>query len=137
MIKQLLIGHLGKDAIINNVNGRSVINLSVAHSEKYKDSQGNQKNKTIWVDCSWWTERAAILPYLKKGTMVYVEGKPDVRLFEYAGGDPGVSMILNVNNVQLLGKANENSSSSPGSNQRQDNFTNPADMTEPLDDLPF
>ncbi|MBD0352663.1 MAG: single-stranded DNA-binding protein, partial [Flavisolibacter sp.] len=40
MIKMQVIGNLGKDCVVNNVNGKSVINFTVAHTEKYKDSQG-------------------------------------------------------------------------------------------------
>ena len=40
MIKMQVIGHLGQDATVNNVNGKSVINFSVAHSEKYKNKDG-------------------------------------------------------------------------------------------------
>jgi single-strand DNA-binding protein len=49
MIKLLAIGNLGKDAVLNNVNGKNVINFTVAHTERYKDAQGNQKDKTTWV----------------------------------------------------------------------------------------
>ena len=40
MIKMQVIGRLGKDCVVNTVNGKNVINFTVAHSEKYKDSQG-------------------------------------------------------------------------------------------------
>ena len=81
MIKLTAIGNLGKDAMLNNVNGKNVINFTVAHTERYRDAQGNQKDKTTWVDCAYWTERTGIAPYLKKGTQVYVEGQPDVRTY--------------------------------------------------------
>ena len=61
MIKLQAIGHLGKDATTNAVNGKNVINFSVAHTEKYKDQQGNQKEKTVWVECSYWTEKTFTL----------------------------------------------------------------------------
>ena len=50
MIKLQVIGNLGKDCITNTVNGKSVMNFSVAHTEKFRDSQGVQKDKTTWVD---------------------------------------------------------------------------------------
>ena len=37
MIKLQVIGNLGRDAVMNNVNGKTVINFTVAHSEKYKE----------------------------------------------------------------------------------------------------
>ena len=67
MIKLQVIGNLGKDCITNTVNGKNVINFNVAHTEKFKDAQGNQKDKTIWVECAYWTDRTGIAPYLKKG----------------------------------------------------------------------
>ena len=41
MIKLQVIGNLGKDCVTNVVNGKNVINFSVAHTEKFKDAQGN------------------------------------------------------------------------------------------------
>lgn len=66
MIKLQVIGNLGRDCVVNNVNGKNVINFSVAHTEKFKDAQGQQKDKTTWVECAYWTDRTAIAPYLKK-----------------------------------------------------------------------
>ena len=43
MIKLQVIGNLGADCIQKEVNGKTVINFNVAHSEKYKDAQGNLK----------------------------------------------------------------------------------------------
>lgn len=108
MLKTLAIGHLGKDAIINQVNGKNVINFTVAHSEKWKDAQGTQHEKTTWVDCSYWTDRTAIAPYLKKGTQVFVEGTPDVRSFTRNDGTAGAALALRVSQIQLLGSANGN-----------------------------
>ncbi|ULQ58192.1 single-stranded DNA-binding protein [Flavihumibacter rivuli] len=107
MIKLQVIGNLGKDCVTNNVNGRSVLNFNVAHTEKYRDSQGNQQEKTIWVECAYWTDRTAIAPYLRKGTQVYVEGTPEVRTYPKNDGTTGASLTLRVQNVQLLGSKTE------------------------------
>lgn len=144
MIKMQVIGHLGKDCVVNTVNGKNVINFTVAHSEKYKDSQGTLQTKTIWVDCAYWTDRTAVAPYLTKGTQVYVEGQPEARSFQRNDGTPGSSLSLRVREVQLLGSKNDSSnagssyqqnssaSSSPGSSTPA-----PNEITEPVDDLPF
>lgn len=63
MLKTLVIGLLGRDAIVNEVNGRKVINFSVAHSFKYKDAAGTEKTKTTWLDCAYWTDRTGVAPY--------------------------------------------------------------------------
>lgn len=105
MIKMQVIGNLGKDCTTNIVSGKNVINFTVAHTERYKDSQNNQKDKTIWVDCAYWTERTGIAPYLKKGQQVYVEGIPDMRTYTKSDGTFGASLTLRVLSVQLLGSA--------------------------------
>ena len=97
MIKMQLIGNLGKDAESRDVNGKKVINFSVAHTEKVKD-----ESKTIWVDCAYWTDKEGILPYLKKGQQVAVEGNPDIRKWE-----GGATLTLRVNSIQLLGGKQE------------------------------
>jgi len=146
MIKLQVIGNLGKDAQVNNVNGKTVINFNVAHTERYKDAQGNQKDRTTWVDCSYWTDRTAVAPYLKKGTQVYVEGTPDVRSYTTTDGRQGASLTLRIVSVQLLG-----AKPSSGSGGEQSNYggeSNPtqsynpaptatADSNEAMDDLPF
>ena len=43
MIKLQIIGNLGKDCNVREVNGKKVINFSVAHTDKYKDPQGKPK----------------------------------------------------------------------------------------------
>ena len=146
MIKMSVIGNLGKDALVNNVNGKNVINFTVAHTEKFKDAQGNQKDKTIWVDCAYWTDRTAVAPYLKKGTQVYVDGQPDVRTYTTQDGRNGASLSLRVASVQLLGtKGNDgggNSNEGAGNNYQSApsaSVSSPSagELTEPLDDLPF
>ncbi len=67
MIKLQVIGNLGKDCLTNSVNGKSVINFNVAHTEKFKDSQGQVKEKTTWVECAYWTDRTPVAQYLRRG----------------------------------------------------------------------
>lgn len=140
MIKLQVIGNLGKDCTVNNVNGKSVINFSVAHTEKFKDAQGNQKDKTIWVECAYWTDRTAISPYLKKGTQVYAEGTPDLRTYTTADGKQGASLSLRVFSVQLLGS--KSSGGSDDNSSYNDNRSMPAETSggnnsSAEDDLPF
>lgn len=150
MIKLQVIGNLGKDAIVNNVNGKNVINFTVAHTERYKDAQGNQKDRTTWVDCAYWTDRTAVAPYLKKGTQVFVEGQPDVRTYTTQDGRNGASLTLRIASVQLLGgRTGDGGSSGSGDGNNQSyasapSYSQPAtsmpsanEITEPLDDLPF
>ena len=141
MIKLQVIGRLGKDCVVNTVNGKNVINFTVAHSEKFRDSQGNNQEKTTWVDCAYWTDRTAIAPYLQKGTQVFVEGAPEVRSFTRNDGTAGASLSLRVKEVQLLGRKGENAGggdfreSSPA--RQEAPSQQPAGIDDVADDLPF
>jgi single-strand DNA-binding protein len=145
MIKMQVIGRLGKDCVVNIVNGKNVINFTVAHSEKYKDSGGNSQEKTTWVDCAYWTDRTAVAPYLTKGTQVFVEGTPDVRSFQRNDGTTGASLSLRIREVQLLGSKNDgggvpSQGMDSGMNSamgNQQNNTPPSGIDDAADDLPF
>jgi len=141
MIKLQVIGNLGKDALVNNVNGKTVINFNVAHTERYKDAQGNQKDRTTWVDCSYWTDRTAVAPYLKKGTQVYIEGTPDVRSYTTTDGRNGASLTLRIASVQLLGAkpsgSNQGETDQSGESPATGDQNASASDSTSMDDLPF
>ena len=126
-----VIGNLGKDCQVNLVNEKNVMNFSVAHSEKYRDAAGETKERTLWVDCAYWTDRTAVAPYLKKGTQVFVEGIPDVKTYNKNDGTTGVSLTLRVLGVQLLG-------SKPDVNNVKSNGISVGELVEEgVNDLPF
>jgi single-strand DNA-binding protein len=149
MIKLQIIGHLGTDCTTNEVNGRTVINFPVAHSEKYKDAQGNLVEKTTWVRCAYWTDRTAIAQYLKKGQLVYAEGSPEAEGYLNKDNQNSASLKMNVFRIQLLGSrsdSQEGGSQSNSNSQSSNNYqssggsskvSQPAEMEEPADDLPF
>jgi single-strand DNA-binding protein len=145
MIKLQIIGHLGGDCTTNEVSGRTVINFNVAHSEKFKDGQGNQVEKTTWVRCAYWTDRTAIAQYLKKGQLVYAEGNPEAEAYMNKENQAAATLKMNIFRIQLLGNKNDNQEG----NSQQDSYqrsSTPVSKTtqptssaveEPADDLPF
>jgi single-strand DNA-binding protein len=142
MIKMQVIGNLGKDCVVNTVNGKNVINFTVAHTEKFRDSQGNNQEKTTWVDCAYWTDRTAVAPYLQKGTQVFVEGTPEVRSYTRNDGTAGASLSLRVREVQLLGRKGENAGGgtqydAPSASRQEASAPAGVDEGGLADDLPF
>lgn len=144
MLKMQIIGNLGKDCVVNNVNGRSVINFTVAHTEKFKDSQGNNQERTTWVDCAWWTDRTAISQYLFKGAKVWVDGTPEVRSFTRNDGTSGAVLALRVRELQLVGSkgdgGNTNYTGTGGTTTQPQNTqpsSTPSTSEDDGDDLPF
>lgn len=142
MIKLQVIGNLGKDCVVNTVSGKNVINFTVANTERYRDSQGVNQEKTTWVDCAYWTDKTGIAPYLTKGRQVFVEGSPEVRTFTRQDGSSGASLSLRVREVQLLGGKGENGGAAPAASTAaapaaSASVPSASDVTEPVDDLPF
>lgn len=149
MIKLQIIGNLGKDCIVKEVNGKNVINFSVAHTERFKDSTGAQRERTTWVECAFWTDRTAVAPYLKKGQLVYVEGSPEADGYMNKDNQASATLRMRVRDVQLLGGRTDSDQSNSGSSSDQSNSSSnsssssdnktgvTADMEEPADDLPF
>lgn len=151
MIKLQVIGNLGRDCMVKEVNGKNVINFNVAHTERYKDSQGVQKERTTWVECAYWTDRTAISPYLQKGQMVYVEGSPEADAYMNKENQAAATLRLRVLNIQLLGNKNstndqqQSGGNASGYNNAPNNYSAPASPANPAaasntavaDDLPF
>lgn len=144
MIKMQVIGHLGSDCVIrDNGSQRQAINFDIAHTEKYKDAQGVQKERTVWVQCTVWREqgKTGIAQYLKKGTLVFVEGNPSVNAYTGNDGTVKGSLRMNVSELQLLGSSNAGASAAPQSSQSSQSvsggYSAAPQASEPVDDLPF
>lgn len=144
MIKLQVIGNLGRDCEMKEINGKHVINFNVAHSEKFKDATGNLKERTTWVNCAYWTDRTAVAQYLMKGKTVYVEGAPEAEAYTNKEGQPAATLRLRVFNLQLLGgNTDSNSGQSESGNSGTTSTANtapqsaPSSVEEPADDLPF
>jgi len=141
MIKLQIVGNLGKDCIVKEVNGKNVINFSVAHTERFKDSTGNLKERTTWVECAYWTDRTAVAQYLKKGKMVYAEGSPEADAYMNKENQAAATLRMRVQNVQLLGGGNDgpqnNTSSATGNIASAAPLAASVSEIPVADDLPF
>jgi single-strand DNA-binding protein len=104
--KVTLIGHLGRDPEIRHLeNGTAVGKFSVATSEKYKDKNGEWQSQTEWHDVVVWrnlAERAE--KDLKKGKLVYIEGKLTHRKYQDKEGVERYTTEIVANTFRLLEK---------------------------------
>lgn len=76
--KVQLIGRLGRDPEARNLHGGGrVVNLRIATSESWRGSDGERRERTEWHQVSIWNEGLGdiVEKYLRKGALVYVEGK--------------------------------------------------------------
>jgi len=85
--KVILVGTLGRDPEMKYAaNGNAIANLSVATSESWMDKNTGQKQeKTEWHRVVIFGKLAEVAgQYLKKGSMVYLEGKLQTRKWQDA-----------------------------------------------------
>lgn len=83
-----LIGNLGKDPEIQTLEGNiKVAKFSLATTESYKDSNGQNQSNTDWHNIVLWRGLADLANnYLKKGSLVYIEGKIKSRSYDDKDG---------------------------------------------------
>ena len=86
--KVTLIGNLGKDPEVRHFdNGGSVARITLATNESYRDKDGNWQNQTEWHTVIAWRNLAdRAEKELKKGSLVYVEGKLKTRQYKDSNG---------------------------------------------------
>jgi single-strand DNA-binding protein len=82
--KAILVGRLGRDPETRYTSGgQAVCNFSIATDSTYKDRSGERQKRTEWHRIVLWGKLAEIAQqYLKKGQLVYIEGRLQTREWE-------------------------------------------------------
>lgn len=102
--KAMIIGRLGNDPDMRYLpSGEAVANLSIATSETWKDKDGNKKESTEWHRVSFFGKIAEVCgQYLKKGGLVYVEGKIQTRKWQDKEGQDRYNTEIRGERMQML-----------------------------------
>ncbi|WP_030538331.1 single-stranded DNA-binding protein [Sphingobium sp. DC-2] len=84
------IGHLGADPEFRSTQaGKKIGNLRLAVTEKWRDQQGERREKTEWVSVVIFSEGLAGVAerFLRKGSKVFVSGKMATRKWQDQSGN--------------------------------------------------
>lgn len=102
--KVTLIGRMGKDPDVRYTpDGAMVTNFSIATDEHWKDKNGEQVQKTEWHKIVTFGKLAEICGnYLKKGSLVFVEGKIQTRSWEDKEGVKKYTTEIVANETKML-----------------------------------
>lgn len=144
--KVILVGNLGRDPEVRYLEGgTAVATFSLATNENYRDRDGNWQSRTEWHNIVLWrqlAERAEKM--LKKGSMVYIEGKLTHRKWQDAQGQDRYTTEVVANVLRLLDKKESDDmarSGSTGYNSGHGSAPQPdsdlPDVSGEDDDLPF
>jgi single-strand DNA-binding protein len=78
-----LLGHAGKDPQVHILPSGTLVNLSLATSDRFKDSRGEWQERTEWHNLVGHQRIGEILrDYVKKGSRIYIEGALRTRSWE-------------------------------------------------------
>lgn len=98
--KVLIIGHCGRDPELRYMaSGDAIANLAVATSYKPKDKEP----VTEWHRISFFGRLAEVVgQYVRKGSLVYVEGRLQTRKYTDKDGVEKYSTDIVAENMQML-----------------------------------
>lgn len=108
--KVIIVGRLGNDPETRQFqNGGGVTNISVATSERWTDKNtGERKEQTEWHRISLFNRLGEIAAqYLRKGSMVYVEGSLQTRKYTDQQGVERYSTEIRASEMRMLSSNNE------------------------------
>lgn len=104
-----LIGRLGKDPESKfTPTGKKVTHFSVAISNRWKSREGDAKEYTEWVNIEAWGRLGEVCSeYLKKGSLVFVEGRLKTDRYEDKGETKFYTRVVCLAMQMLDRKPNE------------------------------
>ena len=133
--KVFLVGRLGRDPETRYTGGGSAVaNFSVATDETYKDRNGERQKRTEWHKIVVWGKQAEIAQqYLKKGSLVFIEGRIQSREWQDKEGQKRTSFEIVANNFRMLGgRGDGGSSGGVGGGRGGDEFDQAGPSEEPM-----
>ncbi|MGF7077732.1 single-stranded DNA-binding protein [Mucilaginibacter sp. UYCu711] len=99
-----ITGRLVADATVRAVNAdKNVTGFRVAINRNYK-SQGEQKQETAYVECTYW-RTDAIASYLTKGMVVHLQGFMTAEPWVSRDGEPMASLKFRTDDITMLTKS--------------------------------
>lgn len=149
--KVMLLGRLGRDPEVRyTASGTAVATFSLATSDRWKDRDGNDQERTEWHRVVAWARLGEICgEYLSKGKQVYIEGRIQTRDWEDQDGNRRTTTEIVANDMIMLGGRGESAgpsyndydrrqappqrSESRREEPRERSYTPPP----PEDDIPF
>ena len=126
--KVVLVGHLGGDPETRYTpSGAAVANFNMATNETWRDANGELQDKTEWHRCVMFGKSAELAgELLKKGQLVYLEGKLQTRNWEDKDGVKRYTTEVVCDMFTMLGRRMDNTGQA-----------DPVAAGNDEDDLPF
>ena len=127
-----IVGRVINNAVVKQLkDDRKVVNFSVAINDYYK-AKGSEKGTqtTLFVNCSYWLN-TTIAERLTKGVVVEMNGRLFLNAYNGMDGEAKATLNAHINTIKVHHSTGKGSAESLTTNSA------PAELTEPLNDLPF
>ncbi len=105
--KVILIGNVGKDPTVRYVDGKPVAEFSLATTERARTTSAGATipERTEWHNIVMWGKHAEFAEkYIRKGTMLYIEGKLRTRIWEDRNTIKRSITEIHVESFDILGR---------------------------------
>lgn len=147
--KVILVGNLGRDPEVRRLeSGTAVATFSLATNETYTDKSGERRTITEWHNVVLWRGLAEIAEkYLRKGSLIYLEGKLRTRSWEDQDKNTRYTTEVVADNMTMLGGRNDGGGGAPAeqggysapaaNNTASTTNTSATTAVDDDDDLPF
>ena len=137
--KVILVGNLGKDPELRYTpSGTAVCTFSLATTDRFKNKQGEQQERTEWHNIVVWAGLAEVCgKYLSKGKQVYLEGRIQNRSYDDRDGNKRYITEIVVNDMQMLGRAGDQNDSRSTVPTEEYAKSSQEPTFNPDDDIPF
>jgi single-strand DNA-binding protein len=135
--KVILVGRLGRDPETRYTSaGQAVANFSVATDESFKDRNGERQKRTEWHKIVVWGKQAEIAQqYLKKGSLVFVEGRIQSREWQDKEGQKRTSFEIVANSFRMLGGRGDGMAAGAGAAAPASRGSDELEHSAPADDF--
>jgi single-strand DNA-binding protein len=150
--KVLLLGNIGRDPEVRyTASGKAVATFTLATSQRWRDQDGNDQERTEWHRIVAWGRLGEICgEYLSKGKQIFIEGRIQSREWEDQDGNKRTTVEVIANDMIMLGGGGYSSrdvdetTSRPSSRQPRSQAESPKRSDDsrsypppPEDDIPF
>ena len=131
--KVILVGRLGRDPEVRYMpNGEAVANFSIATDEQWKDRNGERQTRTEWHNITIYRKLAEIAgQYLKKGSLVYIEGRIQSRKYTGKDGAERTAYEIIASEMKMLGSRQDSGASHAGFDDSEGYSAAPTAMAAP------
>ena len=133
--KVILLGHVGADPEIRHLEGGTAMaRFRIATGETYKDKSGQRTEHTEWHNIIAWRNLVeTVEKEVKKGTLVYVEGKLRNRTWNDKNGHKNSTTEIFAEIINIVHQKREETAQP----NKSINITLPSSGNAESDNLPF